>query len=294
MILSMTGYGKCSCTIEDKKFVVEIKSLNSKQLELSLKIPTDFRENEMELRNKITNALERGKVEISIREESQTNEAENRLDKQAIITTVTQLRELCKELNSNLTEQEILSIAMHRIPDITTGSSTIIWNDQQRNLFSKSFEEAIQNLISFRKQEGTALAKDISQRVNYILNLLTEIEPHEKKRLEYTRARIKHNLENFISELNLDQSRLEQEMVYYIEKLDITEEKVRLNNHCNYFLKIMNEEPNPGKKLGFVAQEMGREINTIGSKANDTEIQIRVVNMKDELEKIKEQLNNIL
>lgn len=290
MILSMTGFGKANCEYSNKKFSIEIKSLNSKQFDLSVKLPITYKEKELEIRNELFHKLERGKVELYINVEYFTTDNHHSINKDVVISYIKQLNEISNEKEIN--NIDYLNIAM-RLPDtIKTNNNEI--TDEEWNELNNCIIIATNHLIEFRKQEGEILYKDIYNRIKIIENCLSKISVFESKRIENIRNRIQANQNNFFSNESIDKNRFEQELIYYLEKIDITEEKVRLKNHCDYFINTIKEDNSNGKKLGFIAQEIGREINTIGSKANDFEIQKLVVEMKDELEKIKEQLMNIL
>ncbi len=291
MLVSMTGFGKAECKLANKTISIEIKTLNSKHLDLAIKVPQAYKEIEMQMRTIISQRLFRGKVELTLTEEVDA-------DKQTMPINEVVVKKYYDEFN-NLSDKfripisdDILSVIM-RLPD-TISTPEVDFNEEDINSINKTLDEAIDNLISFRKQEGSALEQDIKGRVIKIKSLLKQIEPYEKNRVSKIEERIKNNLANTVGLDNVDENRLEQELIYYLEKLDITEEKVRLDNHCDYFIKTTDISEPVGKKLGFISQEIGREINTLGSKANDSDIQKYVILMKDELEKIKEQLLNVL
>lgn len=291
MILSMTGYGKCVAEYQGKKIHVEIKSLNSKALDLSTRIASLYREKEMEIRQQIAQKLERGKVDFAIWAEKIGGDISSPVN-----TAV--LAEYYKQVSSAATglgvdNPEIWFPTLLRFPDVLTKVETEELSEEEWAVASKVVETAIDNLISFRQQEGKALYAKFSEKIENIRTLLASIEPFEKGRVEKIRQRILDGLKQ-IPEVQYDANRLEQEMIYYIEKLDISEEKQRLTNHLNYFMETMNDGHGQGKKLGFIAQEMGREINTTGSKSNQAEMQNIVVKMKDELEQIKEQVLNVM
>ncbi len=289
MLLSMTGFGKTTCEVENKKLTIEIKSLNSKQLDLNSRVPANYRDREMEIRNILSNRLIRGKVDFTMYSETGNTDAPTEINTDVVKTYCKQLSQIADELK--IGAADVLSIAM-RLPDaMKTGHEEI--NDEDWKTISNAIEDAANQLIAFRKQEGIALADDIANRIYNIQNLLAQVPQYETARIDRIKERIRKDLNEFIKTENINQDRFEQEMIFYIEKLDITEEKVRLANHCKYFLDTMRQEAQ-GRQLGFIAQEMGREINTLGSKANDSELQKIVVCMKDELEKIKEQILNVL
>jgi uncharacterized protein (TIGR00255 family) len=291
MLKSMTGFGKAVCEYGNKQFTIEIKTLNSKQLDLSTRIPNYYKEKELEIKNLIAKKLERGKVEFTMYFESMGEESRNSLNKDVIKSYFRQFNEISEEYGL---EKDMLSLSsMLRFPDVLKIEKVEI-QEEEWEIVKGTIKEAIELVNDFRVQEGGNLENDISKRIYNISNLLTEVELYEKARIEKIKNRLRNNLNEFIGEENIDENRFEQELIYYLEKLDITEEKIRLDNHCNYFLENLNEEGAIGKKLGFISQEIGREINTLGSKANDANIQKLVIRMKDELEKIKEQLLNIL
>ncbi len=286
----MTGFGKATCEIKNQKLTVEVKSLNSKQFDLTSRIPNDYREKEMEIRNILANKLIRGKVDISIYTEVNNVDAAAEINTDVVKAYYQQLSKIAAELGIQ-TGPELLSTII-RLPDaMKTGRDEL--DEADWALIIKAVEDAADQLVAFRKQEGVALANDLSTRISNIQNYLAQVPQYERPRIDRIKERIKGDLEEFIKLENINRDRLEQEMIFYIEKLDINEEKVRLANHCKYFLDSMNEEA-AGRQLGFIAQEIGREINTLGSKANDSEMQKLVVCMKDELEKIKEQSLNVL
>ena len=291
----MTGYGKAIAELPGKKLVVEIKSLNSKGLDLSVKLPGAFREKEMEIRNLLSQRLERGKVELYVSAETSSDAAAYSINKPLFLHYYKGLKSLLGEMEGE--QADGLLPVILKFPDVLQ-SEKADYEESDWNLLAEGIEAALKQAEEFRSSEGKVLETDIRIRVQMILDLLNSIEPFEQNRLSDIRERIRSGFQN-ISKSELlqtlpDQNRFEQELIYYIERLDITEEKVRLKKHCDYFTDTIEEPASKGKKLGFVAQEMGREINTIGSKANDAGIQMIVVQMKDELEKIKEQLLNIL
>ncbi len=290
MVKSMTGFGKGEATLKNKKITVEIRSLNSKQLDLSLRLPAVYRQSEYELRNVIARTIQRGKVDVFVSVESQAVETSARINREVF-------REYLRQMNDTLTfagidagYDAILPVIM-RLPDVVATESEAISEEEHTALIAAT-EAAAAQLDAFRTQEGAILIADLLRRVELIEQYRDEVVPFEKARTETVRNRILDNLAKL--PVDVDRNRLEQEMIFYLEKLDITEEKVRLTNHCNYFREVAAGEEGAGRKLGFIAQEMGREINTMGSKANESNIQILVVKMKDELEKIKEQVLNIL
>ena len=291
MIQSMTGYGKAIVTYKEKKINVEIKSLNSKSLDLSTRIAPLYREKEMEIRQQVSNALERGKIDFSIWIEKDIANEVNPINSDIVAHYYQQIKQIAK--TTGIPEPLDWFQTIVRLPDITLKTEIEVLKDEEWNMAKQAIEEALQNLISFRQQEGAALQNKFNEKIDNIERLLQEIEPYEKMRVEKIRTRIVDGLEQ-IPNAEYDKNRLEQELIYYIEKLDISEEKQRLANHLKYFRDTMNETAPNGKKLGFIAQEMGREINTTGSKSNLAEMQNIVVQMKDELEQIKEQVLNAL
>lgn len=290
MILSMTGYGKSSSFFNGKKISVEIKSLNSKQLDLSIKLPVIYREKEFEFRKIVGLEVVRGKVEILVSLETDINKKEVNLNKEVIKKYYNSLVDVEKDLNIS-DKTDYLAVIM-KLPDVIMAKEEEV-SEEEWNCVFNCLNDALIEFNKFRKQEGEALFNDFSARINNIIENLNKIREFEDERIENIRSKI--NLElNSLKDIDIDKNRFEQEIIYYLEKLDITEEKVRLKNHCDYFLEVLNESENQGKQLNFISQEIGREINTIGSKANDYGIQHLVVLMKDELEKIKEQIANVL
>jgi TIGR00255 family protein len=287
----MTGYGKSIVTYNEKKINVEIKSLNSKALDLSARIAPLYREKEMEMRQMIAAALIRGKVDFAIWIEKDEIADATPINAALVENYYHQLREIQNRVG--IPEPQDWFQTLLRMPDVTTTNEVEILTDEEWETARQAIEQALNALVEFRKQEGIALQKKFIEKIDNISALLTSIEPYEKSRIEKIRARIIEGL-NTIPEIDYDQNRLEQELIYYIEKLDISEEKQRLANHLKYFRETMNEGYGQGKKLGFIAQEMGREINTTGAKSNQAEMQNIVVKMKDELEQIKEQVLNAL
>jgi len=291
MLISMTGYGKASQEFGSKKITVEIKSLNSKQLDIFSRIPGYYKEKEIEVRNVISKKLSRGKIEFNMYAEVSGTDSNSVVNADIVKSYYKQLSDISQDLGIGK-EQDLLQTIM-RLPD-TLKTEREELDDEEWSEVLKGVTNAIDDLIVFRTQEGKVLEKDITTRVKKIRQLLVEVEPLEKQRLERVKERLRSNLIELAEKENLDENRFEQELIFYLEKLDITEEKVRLKNHCDYFLETTNSDEPMGKKLGFISQEIGREINTLGSKANDSEMQKIVVLMKDELEKIKEQLLNVL
>ncbi len=290
MIKSMTGFGRGEATFQNKKITVEIRSLNSKQLDLNLRLPSVYRQSEYELRTLIARTVQRGKVDVFVNVESQRVETPARINRELF-------REYLRQMNDTLAyagidaDYDTLVPAILRMPEVVSAESETVSDEEHAALLSAA-EAAAAHLDAFRAQEGAILIADLLRRVDLIEQYKEEVVPFEQARTQTIRARILDNLAQL--KVDVDSNRLEQEMIFYLEKLDITEEKVRLTNHCRYFREVAAGEEGVGRKLGFIAQEMGREINTMGSKANETNIQILVVKMKDELEKIKEQVLNIL
>ncbi len=291
MIQSMTGYGKSVVVFNGKKIYAEIKSLNSKALDLSTRIAPLYREKEMEIRQLIATKLERGKVDFNIWCEKDETQAATPINKGLVVEYYRQLKALSEE--NNIPEPDNWLPILIRMPDVMSKLDVEELSEEEWATARKAVEEAIDQLIDFRKQEGEALSKRLTQNIENIASLLRSIEPYETERTEKIRQRLVEALAK-IPAVEYDKNRLEQEMIYYIEKLDINEEKQRLTNHLGYFISTMQEGHGQGKKLGFIAQEMGREINTTGSKSNQAEMQNIVVKMKDELEQIKEQVLNIM
>ena len=291
MIQSMTGYGKAVVTFNEKKINVEIKSLNSKQLDLNTRVAPLYREKEMEIRQMISAALLRGKVDFSLWIEKDAAVDATPINAALVENYYQQIKAISAA--TGIPEPTDWYYTILRLPDVTTKTDVEVLSEEEWDIVKKAIEEAIAHLVSFRKQEGAALQKKFEEKIDNIGRLLESIEPFEKSRVEKIRAKIVEGLKN-IPEVDYDKNRMEQELIYYIEKLDISEEKQRLANHLKYFRDTMNENGSQGKKLGFIAQEMGREINTTGSKSNQAEMQNIVVMMKDELEQIKEQVLNAL
>jgi uncharacterized protein (TIGR00255 family) len=290
MIKSMTGFGKSVCELPAKRITIEIKSLNSKQLDINTRIPNLYREKELSMRNIISQTLQRGKVDVTFYVESMIPDKIPQVNEEVISAYHNQLKSVADKLNIG-DSTDYLRIIMP-LPD-TMKTMPAELEEEEWKAVSSSLSEAIEQLDNFRIQEGNSMQTDVRERCGNIATLLEQITPFETQRTEKIKNRIKENLSDF-SNNGADDNRFEQELIYYLEKLDISEEKVRLKNHINYFYETMEEDGPVGKKLGFITQEMGREINTLGSKANDSDIQHIVVKMKDDLEKIKEQILNIL
>ena len=292
MILSMTGYGKAVVAYKEKKINVEVKSLNSKSLDLSARIAPLYREKEMEIRRLLAQKLERGKVDFSLWVEKESTVDATPINAALVENYYKQIKAI--SASTGIPEPEDWFTTLLRLPDVTAKTEVEVLDDEEWEVAQQAINEAIEKLIEFRKQEGAALQKKFTEKIDNIANLLKSIEPFEKNRVPKIREKIIDGLKQ-IPEVDYDTNRLEQELIYYIEKLDINEEKQRLTNHLKYFHETMKESGHGvGKKLGFIAQEMGREINTTGSKSNQAEMQNIVVKMKDELEQIKEQVLNAL
>lgn len=287
----MTGFGKAECECQNRKIVIEIKSLNSKQLDMNARIPSGYREKELAFRTLVSKKLKRGKVDFNISVENSGDASNFSINKALVLKYYREMQSLSNEIGEN-NNVDYLSVIM-RLPDVMMSEKEEVNEDEWKLLFG-AVEKAIGRLDDFRVEEGQNLHKDLTERTNKIMELLVQVDPYEKLRIENLKVKIKRDLYELTDKDNVDKNRFEQELVYYIDKLDITEEKVRLKKHCEYFLETLDEAVSQGKKLNFIGQEMGREINTMGSKAGDANIQKIVVQMKDELEKIKEQLFNIL
>ena len=286
----MTGFGKGEIALPGKKITVEVRSLNSKQLDLSVRMPAIFRQKEFEMRSVAAAAIQRGKADITVTVESTSVSTSATVNKEIF-------GEYMRQVNEALTfsgvsaDYDAIVPAVLRMPDVVSTQAENLTNEESTALM-EALEQALKQFNAFREQEGATLITDLLRRVDLIEEYKRQVEPFEATRAENIKNRIRENLAQL--KVDIDTNRLEQEMIFYIEKLDITEEKVRLTNHCNYFREVAAKEEAPGRKLGFIAQEMGREINTLGSKSNEANMQILVVKMKDELEKIKEQVLNIL
>ncbi|MCQ2607699.1 MAG: YicC family protein [Bacteroidales bacterium] len=291
MIQSMTGYGRAVAELPQKNVIVEVKSLNSKQLDLNSKIPSIYRDKDLEIRNYVSSFLIRGKVDITISIETKEGAGERKIQKKLAQAYYAEIDSLAKELGA---ENFSTMDAVLRLPDIWATESTPFASDNEWAIVMEAVKKATENIVAYRQHEGIALDKDLRSNIATIQDLLASIEPYEKSRIGKIREKIETALNEFIESEKIDKNRLEQEMIFYVEKLDINEEKVRLAQHCKYFLDTMENEQYAGKKLNFIAQEMGREINTTGSKSNDADMQRIVVQMKDNLEKIKEQVLNVL
>ena len=286
MIHSMTGFGKASLQLPTKKITVEIKSLNSKGLDLNTRMPSVFREMELGLRNQISQRLERGKVDFSLYVEVTGEETTSKINVPIVKGYINQM----KAVIPNADETELMKMAV-RMPDALKTERDEIDENEWKQI-QTVIDEALENIANFRKDEGASLEKEFQLRIANINNLMNEAVSYDAERVETVKTRLRTALDEL--KVNVDENRFEQELIFYLEKYDITEEKVRLGNHLNYFLETLNGTEANGRRLGFITQEMGREINTMGSKSNHTEMQKLVVMMKDELEKIKEQVLNVL
>ena len=292
MIQSMTGYGKVTAELPDKKINVEIKSLNSKALDLSTRIAPAYREKEIEIRSEIAKILERGKVDFNLWiEKKDTDQLASPINTDVVSAYYKRIKDISDTLG--IPEPEDWFATLLRLPDVMSKTETIELDDQEWEAVRTAIFDAISHLVDFRKQEGEALENKFREKIANIAQLLATVDKYEKERVEKIKARITDALEKTLS-VDYDKTRLEQELIYYIEKLDINEEKQRLSNHLKYFISTLEAGNGQGKKLGFIAQEMGREINTLGSKSNHAEMQKIVVQMKDELEQIKEQVLNVM
>lgn len=291
MIYSMTGYGKSVAMLNDRKICVEIRSLNGKSMDLSMRIASQFKGREMDIRSLVCSRLERGKVDLSLWVEQGDNPDMPTINLAVMEGYIGQMKEISERTGIPM-PQNLFEI-MLRMPDVVSRKEVCEATDEEWSVVSECVGKAIDELVSFRRQEGDALAMKFNEKIANISSLLAAVEPYEASRIEKIRARLSEALERLVG-VDFDNNRLEQELIFYIEKLDINEEKQRLSNHLGYFVETMNGPAGQGKKLGFIAQEMGREINTLGSKSNHAEMQNIVVRMKDELEQIKEQVLNVM
>ena len=287
----MTGFGKAVCELPTKKVHIEIKSLNSKQLDLNTRIPAIYREKELEIRSELARQLQRGKVDVTIFVETMIPDKITQLNEQVISNYYQQLSSISQKLGIE-SNTDFLRVIMP-LPDTLKVEQTEL-DESEWVLIFKTIQQAVQAIDQFRLQEGKMLEADISDRAKIISGLLEQVPQFEKLRIEKIKSRIRENLAELAEKTKMDENRFEQELIYYLEKLDISEEKSRLENHLKYFFETFNDDEPVGKKLAFITQEIGREINTLGSKANDTDMQRLVIQMKDELEKIKEQTLNVL
>ena len=286
MIQSMTGYGKSTLQLPTKKITIELKSLNSKSLDMNVRMPSYYKEKELPLRRLVAKSIVRGKIDVSLFVEVTGEETSTKINQAVVKEYIKQLQLIAPDASA----EKCLEMAM-RLPDTAKAERAEI-DENEWNIIEKHFHEAIENIVSYRADEGKVLETEFLQRNENINALLSEVIKIDPERVEGVKERLQKGIADLKEKV--DENRFEQELVYYIEKYDITEEKVRLNNHINYFIETINSQDSNGKKLGFIAQEMGREINTIGSKSNFAPMQKLVVQMKDELEKIKEQLLNVL
>ena len=287
----MTGYGKSVATWEDRKICVEVRSLNGKAMDLSARVAPQYKSREMEVRTLVSNVLERGKVDLAIWVE-QNEKVELPSINIAVMQAYASQMHAASEQTGVPMPENLFEVLL-RMPDVIARKEIYEVTDEEWTVVMACVNDALSNLLAFRKQEGEALSRKFNDKIANISSLLASVEPFEKERVEKIRARIEESLEKAVG-VSYDKNRLEQELIFYIEKLDINEEKQRLANHLDYFVSTMNEGQGQGKKLGFIAQEMGREINTLGSKSNHAEMQNIVVKMKDELEQIKEQVLNVM
>jgi uncharacterized protein (TIGR00255 family) len=287
----MTGFGKAARELENRTVNVEVKCLNSKQADIFLKLPALYREGENEVRNEVSRTLLRGKIEVSVWFECTGTEKNVTLNETIILDYLNQLKRL--ESSMDLPGNDVLLPMIMKLPDVIKVDKQDFDEEEWKQIF-ETIRACILQVEQFRIQEGQSVEKDFRERIRIIIEGINRIRSIEKNRTERLRDRMEQALKEIADKTKIDRNRFEQELIYYIEKLDINEEMVRLGNHCDYFIQTLDTEETPGRKLGFISQEIGREINTIGSKANDAEIQRIVVEMKDELEKIKEQSLNVL
>ena len=286
----MTGFGKGEVSLPNKRIIAEVRSLNSKQLDLAVKLPAIYRTYEFDIRYMAAEYIVRGKADISVTIENTAVASSANINKELFREYMRQVTEALAYAGADADYDAILPVVM-RMPEVISAQQESI-SEQEQAALMQAVEQALKHFNTFREQEGETLIKDLLRRVDNIEQYKREVEPYEQSRCDAIKNRIREHLAQL--QVDVDSNRLEQEMIFYIEKLDITEEKVRLTNHCNYFREVASSEQAAGRKLGFIAQEMGREINTLGSKSNQADMQILVVKMKDELEKIKEQVLNIL
>lgn len=287
----MTGFGKSVVEIPNKKITVEIKSLNSKQLDMTARVPAAYREKELELRNRIAHRLERGKVDLCVHVETIVSDTAATLNIPLIAQYKQQIEKMSQELTIPMPD-DWYSVLL-RMPEVMKAETSTSLSEEEGEALVKAVDEAVEGLMQFRREEGKKLEEFFAQRIENIRDRLNEVPQYEGERIAKIRTRIEEGLSK-LKEIDFDKGRLEQEMIFYIEKLDVNEEKQRLTQHLNYFIETMNDSHGQGKKLGFISQEMGREINTLGSKSNHAEMQKLVVRMKDELEQIKEQVLNVM
>lgn len=290
MIQSMTGYGKSVAELPNKKITVEVKSLNSKQLDISTRLPYIYKEKDISVRNTVSRKLNRGKIDLNINVETISKNVSTKINHDILKQYLQDLKPLVAEIGVSEPNDWISTLL--QLPDVMKQEIEELDEDEWA-VIEKAIDNSLEGVIEFRLQEGAMLKNILSEKIENIRQLLIEIEPYESERLEKVKSKITEGLTN-LENADYDKNRFEQEMIYYIEKLDVSEEKNRLSNHLDYFIETMNDEVSQGKKLGFITQEIGREINTLGSKSNHSEMQRIVVQMKDELEQIKEQILNIL
>ncbi len=290
MAHSMTGYGKAVAELPQKKITVEIKSLNSKQFDMYIRLPSAYRVKEIELRNSISHRLGRGKVDLTLNIEEYSKDISSRIDHNVLKQYQSELKLIAQELQ--IPQPEDWFNVILRLPDVMKQDSEEL-DEQEWIIIEKAIHKAVDEVIEFRKQEGAMLENVLIEKINNIQSLLLSIEPYEEERIEKVKSRLLEQLKN-LEGIEYDKNRFEQEIIYYLEKLDVNEEKTRLSHHLKYFKETLKSESSQGKKLGFITQEIGREINTLGSKSNQSEMQKIVVQMKDDLEQIKEQILNIL
>jgi len=290
MLKSMTGYGSAKGTVGTQAVTVEIRSLNSKFLELNVRLPLQFRDKELEIRADVGKLLERGKADLNVSIDNNELAKRSTVNKEIFLAYYEDLKSLATE--TGMSDDNMLD-AILKLPAVLNSEKSEMDEAQWKQL-KGLIQSAVEQFNLFRSNEGNVLEQDVTQRLNAIENSIPQLENFEQARIESVRARLHKSVNELKDQLNIDTNRFEQELIYYIEKLDISEEKVRLKSHCDYFIQTMNSKEANGKKLGFITQEIGREINTIGSKANDANMQRIVVEMKDELEKLKEQLANVL
>ena len=291
MLQSMTGYGKAEGSYQNKNITIEIRALNSKQSDINIKTPPVLREKELDLRKKIGDKLDRGKINCLVAYEVSGKEQAATLNNPVIKSYIKQIKRISEDMRVEF-DSRLLQAAL-QMPEAYENEEEEL-DEQEWQVVWKTLEEALDEVVRFRKQEGAAVEKDFHGRIGQLETYLQQIEPYEQARVERIREKMQEKLKAYLNNFEVDQNRFEQELVYYLEKLDITEEKVRLRNHFSYFRDLLAQEEPVGKKLNFLTQEIGREINTIGSKSNDFEMQRLVVQMKDELEKIREQVMNVL
>ena len=287
----MTGFGKAEFEVNNKKFTIEIKSLNSKQIDINTRTPALYREKDIVIRKALSEKLTRGKVDFNIYVENLGDDSNSKINEPILKSYFEHLSKISKDLNLDV-DHSTLQATM-RLPDVVKTEYETL-DEQEWKVIYQNILSALEDIDTFRIQEGEALLTDIKGNVQNIQKLLAEIEPFEEQRIDLVRTRLTESLDKVKLNGNVDPNRFEQELIFYLEKLDINEEKVRLSNHCEFFLETIEQAIPTGKKLGFISQELGREINTIGSKANETNIQRIVVQMKDHLERVKEQLLNVL